>query len=351
MSQVKIIRDIVYFDISKAASLLSQFSNGLPTQVVESFEKSSATSFGGTLGMPLVKAATNSKKGNREESSQTKILHHDLLDRIEDQLFNHGFSIDLNEAFKEGTVNGSLLRNAIEGSNYIRFEGFVKIQDFNRLSMIAENFKYLVDFINKCSAYAHQESIEVKVLNEQISNFENQIKAETDREKKAKLKLLLNSKKNEIKSIINSASEVLETPDDWLLNGIEKWVSLYNEDQLHFRFQFDESEDGCEIFTNLKRECFVDSNIENIKFAYGRHPNIKLTLFGLITSVPSNINSDSLSTNRSDNQETDKAAFQEAFHNMFDALDNLEQFSSYDIYPNIKVYPIAVYRKMFNKIE
>lgn len=36
---------------------------------------------------------------------------------------------------------------------------------------------------------------------------------------------------------------------------------------------------------------------------------------------------------------------------MFDALDNLEQFSSYDIYPNIKVYPIAVYRKMSNKIE
>lgn len=351
MSQLKIIRDIVYFDKSKAASLLSQFSDGLPTQLVESSEKSHGSSFGGSLGVPLVKGEVQGEKGNRQEKSQTKVLHHDLLDRVEDQLFKHGFCIDLNDAFRDGEINGELLREAIAGSNYLRFEGSVIIQDFNRLSIIAENFSYLNEFINKCAAQGIEESPEVVALRNDLTKFERQLKSEKDRIKKAKIKALLKSKKNEIENLIKSLTTVTNPPDDWLLEGINKWVSLYNKDQLHFRFHFDKSEDGCEIFANLKRNCFVDSDIENIKFAYGRHPNIKLTVFGLITSVPAENIVDKESTVITDSQNTDKAAFQKAFHNMFDALDSLEQFSSYDIYPNIKIYPIAVYRKMANKIE
>lgn len=351
MSQLKIIRDLVYFDTSKAASLLSQFSDGLPTQIVESSENAHGSSFGGSIGVPLVKGKLEGEKGNRHEKSQTKVLHHDLLDRVEEQLFKHGFCIDLNDAFKDGEINGELLREAIAGSNYLRFEGSVIIQDFNRLSIIAENFSYLNEFINKCAAQGIEDSPEVIALRNELSEFERQVKAEKDRNKKAKLKALLKSKKDEIESLIKSTTTVSKPPDDWLLEGINKWVSLYNKDQLHFRFHFDQSEDGCEIFANLKRNCFVDSDIENIKFAYGRHPNIKLTVFGLITSIPTKNTHKNESTLAADDQIKEEAAFQKAFHNMFDAIDNLEQFSSYDIYPNIKIYPIAVYRKMANKIE
>lgn len=285
MSHLK-IRDIVYFDTLKAASLLSQFSNGFPTQVVESSEKTYGSSYGGSLGVPLVKGEAQSEKGNRHEKSQTKVLHHDLLDRVEEQLFNHGFCIDLNNVFKDSEINGELLREVIAGSNYIRFEGSVIIQDFNRLSMIAENFSYLNEFINKCVAQGIEDSPEVIALRNELSELERQAKAEKDRNKRSKIKALLKSKKDKVESLIKSSTTVSKPPDDWLLEGINKWVSLYNKDQLHFRFHFDQSEDGCEIFANLKRRCFVDSDIENIKFAYGRHPNIKLTVFGLITSVP-----------------------------------------------------------------
>ena len=220
MSQLKIIRDIVYFDTSKAASLLSQFNDGLPTQVVELSEKAHGSSFGGSIGVPLVKGKIEGEKGNRHEKTQTKVLHHDLLDRVEEQLFKHGFCIDLNDAFKDGEINGELLRETIAGSNYIRFEGTVIIQDFNRLSIIAENFSYLNEFINKCASQVIEKSPEVLALRNELTEFESQVIIEKDRNKKAKIKALLNSKKNEIEKLIKSLTTVINPPDDWLLKGI-----------------------------------------------------------------------------------------------------------------------------------
>ncbi len=100
---------------------------------------------------------------------------------------------------------------------------------------------------------------------------------------------------------------------------------------------------------NLKSDCFIDTDINNIINAYGTKPNIRLTMLGLITSLPT---PEGISFNSLDEYDIygdkfpDTLAFEKAFREIFNAMDKVEEFVKFTRFPNITLYPIAVYRKI-----
>jgi hypothetical protein len=139
----------------------------------------------------------------------------------------------------------------------------------------------------------------------------------------------------------------LDVVSEWLVHGVRQWVDTFMRDQINLRIYPFESLSNFQVISNLKRECFVDANLENLIFAYGAQPNMPLTVLGLITSLPPK-----------DAQRFDPLAefeeragalseseeFEAAFRGVFSGALAFESFVRFSRYPNITVYPLAVYR-------
>jgi len=84
-------------------------------------------------------------------------------------------------------------------------------------------------------------------------------------------------------------------------------------------------------------------------YGYGTYPNRKLTLLGLITSVPAKGPPEfDVKANLEVGEETEdeRATVEKAFRNVFAQLDGMEAFSTFHRYPRIVVHPLAVYRRV-----
>ena len=88
----------------------------------------------------------------------------------------------------------------------------------------------------------------------------------------------------------------------------------------------------------------------NVIFAYGTRPNVHLTIFGLITSLPTSDNTGfnpwEEFQNRLTSNGSDEDAFQAALGNVFSSMEGFEKFVRFARYPNVTIYPIAVYRSI-----
>jgi hypothetical protein len=104
------------------------------------------------------------------------------------------------------------------------------------------------------------------------------------------------------------------------------------------------------IIANLKRDCFVDTDLENILFAYGYRPNIKLAVFGLITSLPKEAEDifDPMKefTTVSESGQRENISFEKGIRGLFSGFEGIERMVRFSRFPNITVYPIAVYRNI-----
>ena len=96
---------------------------------------------------------------------------------------------------------------------------------------------------------------------------------------------------------------------------------------------------------------FADSpgshmDLEHLVYGYGNRPNVPLTVFGLITSVPQPDEStfDPMKEFEMTVPLAERVAFEKSFRAVFGAMDGLESFVRYSRYPNVTVHPIAVYR-------
>lgn len=101
---------------------------------------------------------------------------------------------------------------------------------------------------------------------------------------------------------------------------------------------------------NLKDEHLVNGSFENVIYTYGSKPNIKLSVFGVITSCPErkdkrvDLNDEYLEYQ--EDELADEARFDKAFRNVFSSFENFEKFFFVPSYPKIAVSPIAIYREI-----
>jgi hypothetical protein len=90
----------------------------------------------------------------------------------------------------------------------------------------------------------------------------------------------------------------------------------------------------------------VDSDLEHLLYGYGPRPNVPLSVFGLITSLPPKNDTpfDPMKEFEGGSQLSEKEAFERGFRGVFVGMEALESMVRYSRYPNVTVHPIAVYR-------
>jgi hypothetical protein len=113
MTQQPIIRDLLYFDFDKAASIWSQFESGLVERTSVTRDSGKDRSAGTKFGIPgLAEANLGVDYIQKQSILQSKTLHHDLLNRVEESLRRAGLVADLAEQPSDARSSDAI-RNAI----------------------------------------------------------------------------------------------------------------------------------------------------------------------------------------------------------------------------------------------
>ena len=177
------IRDLIYFDTEKAASIWSQTQGGLLERISISEENSKEDKGGATIGIPhLLELEKGISKGSKGSILETKILHHDLLNRLDSELNKLNLVVNINKDIKKNESNPQKIREAIGTKPYIQAEGWAVLEDYRKISKIASRFNEIIEFVKMC---AIQNIPEYKDLQKQIDVAKKQANLEKNRNKKS----------------------------------------------------------------------------------------------------------------------------------------------------------------------
>jgi hypothetical protein len=269
------LRDILYFDLEKSASLISQIEGGLAQSRVEGAETNSDSR--NVRKYDLLKMF-NAEFGGIDSVKrtllETKVLHHDLLMRLEDVLFSAGFATDINELGSGSSVEEARAR--FSQTAYLRARGWAAIEDFDRIVEMTRHFNELHGFVRRS---AMEQKLGKAALRETQKRLDLAGKGETKefKEGQAKLRLMEQQIKKDME---------WEKLSEELFGGIRLWLDTMAHHRLQLRVVPFDTYPDLQLIANLKRDCFVDENVEQLLYGYGAQPNIKLTVFGLVTSLP-----------------------------------------------------------------
>jgi len=300
MSQKPFIRDLIYFDFDKTASIISQIDSGLIKEMRD--EEVNTREIGGGVDVRLAKI------GGKADDTRSKLVvrstHHDLLVRVEDALFKKDVAVDINTDFSPDKPTIGALHERLAVKRCVRAEGMSTFQDYRRVKECLDGVAQLQSVLGTPN---------------------------TDR------------KSRKHKGSSKGGDRASQTQEQML--AFKSIVDLLMPNRNHLFVQPFESLCEFKIISNLKTECYVDKDPNNVLFHYGSRPNVRLTVFGLVTSVPSkpsNNNSDNSKTANSSNDGTKQIS--EVFDQIFDMIAPLEEFGQVTHYPSVTVYPLAVYR-------
>lgn len=341
------IKDFIYFDLEKAISLLSQLDGKLITQINEEVEESSDERKIRNYDLMLFKPEFGGVKNSKSSSFQSGVLHHNVFNLLEAKLKENSLITYVNDDISEEDKECFLV-NYLKNKYYIIVEGYVNIEDFDKVSFITQKYPSITEFIQQCAMSGIEESEEYQDFMKKIEEKRDEINNITDKNKRRQQNKKLDEQIHEFNKILKTNAKFEDIPG-WLLEGIQLFIETFLPNRIMIRIYPYMSRPENHFIGNLKRHCFIDDDIDNIINAYGTRPNIQLTMFGLITSMPEKegSNFDPLDEYLSYEEEIDKnIAFEKAFREVFRALEGIEGFVKFSRYPNITVYPIAIYRNI-----
>jgi hypothetical protein len=176
-----------------------------------------------------------------------------------------------------------------------------------------------------------------------ISDQETAADQFRDRNQKAVAKAQVGKMRRQVQELLKPQLNII---DDWLVQGMRLFINTFMSTRINFRIYPFSACPGFQVLCNLKRDCFVDSDLEHLLYGYGNRPNVPLAVFGLITSLPPK---ESTAFNPmqefADDPELGKsAAFEQGFRGVFAGMEGMEAIVRFSRYPNVTVHPIAVYR-------
>jgi hypothetical protein len=345
------VRDILYFDFEKASSIWSQLQWGQLEKISVTSEENTNQQIGAELGVPnLAGVKLNVVEGEKRTILETRILHHDLLNRIESLLSSAGLVININEALKATEHSIENIHTAIGKIPYIIATGSSVIEDYQRILSISEKFNDLAKFIGRSATENVKKTPEYLEIEGTVNELKESFRAITDRNQKAQAKARIQALESSIEKMLQAQIKGVEP---WILDGVKLWITTFMPTRINFRvYPFA----GCpsfQVLCNLKRYSFVDQDLEHLLYGYGTRPNIPLAIFGLITSIPPKSGEifDPLAEFEDNSEMSKEMIFEKAFRGMFGAMDGMENFVKYSRYPNITVHPIAVFRPFEIKSE
>ena len=337
------LRDLLYLDFDKAASIWSQLEEGLLERLSVTEDTGKDRAAGTKFGFPGIAEANLGVDYIQKRSTlQSKTLHHNVLNHVESRLDENGLVTDLSSVSADES-SPETIRAALGDRPYVRAEGWSVIEDYRRILAISSKFNEIVGYIRKSAEMAIKESPEYQELQRMISEAKEAANRANDRNVKA-------TQRDRIKAFEQKVNELtkpqVNTVEPWIIDMMKEWIDTFMPTRINFRiYPFPECP-SFQVLCNLKRECFIDSDLEHLLYGYGNRPNVKLAVFGLITSMP-DIGGPPFDPLREFTERSDlspEESFESAFRGVFGGMDGLEGFARYSRYPNITVHPLAVYR-------
>lgn len=280
------LRDLVYLDFEKAASVFSQIEGGLLRETQSSVEAGMDGGISGELNVGFAKVGSRLGASDKSLELSSRVLHHDVLARIESWLASEKILLDMNDVFRGMKPSEDEIRAAmVGGPPYVRAEGWVMLEDYRRMSEIAANFNSLMAFLIRCSTDTAKKSPEYQELSAQLTEMKERAKAQPNRDERAREVERVKSIERQLEAMLEGAASGGKV-EDWLVQGIMQLVELFKRDHVNLRLYPFEERPGFQLLANLKPNCFVDGDLGNFRFAYGIKPNVKLTVLGIVTSMP-----------------------------------------------------------------
>lgn len=252
-------------------------------------------------------------------------MHHNVLQRIEERLEKENilFRIDSSQGYD--TVSDVLAK--MKNVSYFSAEGWCTIENLKRLNSLLPNYNKTIDFIEQCAQSGiktHKEYMD-ELTAQGLPKGQAQIKATALRKE-----ALEGSKIGRL--------------DKNLVKGMTDFFKEYLEERIQFRMQPIDSLREFQLLSQLKDECFTEVNENYTHYCYGLNPNFKLSIFGIVTSVPDLDDNDCFKPEFDMLSET--GAIEIQLRTFIEAFENLKSMVSFYRYPNVVVHPIAIYRSI-----
>jgi len=180
------LRDLLYLDFDKAASIWSQFEEGLLERISVTEDTGKDRAAGTKLGFPGIAEANLGVDYLQKRSTlQSKTLHHDVLNRIEKQLAVAKLVTDLSAMEPRNQSSPEKIRAALGNRPYLRAEGWSVIEDYRRILAISSKFNEVVGFVVKAGQESAKKSPEYQQLQNLITEVRATVDQTTDRNQKA----------------------------------------------------------------------------------------------------------------------------------------------------------------------
>lgn len=339
---MKSIKDLIYFDYDKAKSLNSQLSGGLISELTRAIEEEGGSSSDFGFDIKLLKgkiAASDSERTIRTEKIE---VYHELLNEIERKLTENKVLKDLNQSLtKDGKSFNDFLNN-VPNYTYIKASGWSSFEDYGRFKNIMSNFNEIQRLIYASVIENNPEIIEQKA---QINDLKRGLQKSSNHKELAKLKAIEKSFDKTIQE--HSEANLL---DETFVERVKTFLDTFSPNRLNFRLAPFNDFPEFQILSNLKSQYLVNGDFENVIYTYGSRPNIKLSVFGVITSCPRekdirvDLNDEYLGYE--DSELSEEAAYDKIFRNVFSSFENFEKFFFVPSYPKIAISPIGIYREV-----
>lgn len=343
---IKEIKDFIYLDMEKVSSLYSQLSGG----IVQSVEASTTTSENSSnLRNYNFKIFKHEAGGTETESQllkETRVSHHDIYNELERELFDKGYAVEIGVDITKQNVDSGGAVTIFENALCIKAEGYVVLEDYERITRIADNYEDITKFINYSIESNLKAAPELKDVFVQIDAMKESIK-KLNGSQKINKKTELDKLEKQLNDLI--ASKKVGKVEDWVVEGLKTWVRVFLPDVFNVRLYPFEDSANFHVMSNVKRKFFLDDNTESVHYLFGSKPTIKLTMLGVITSIPQK-EGDSFEPMREfDNPDLEEEgneaqSFENGFRGVFRGFDGLEGMIRTCRYPRIMVQPIAIYR-------
>ncbi len=341
------IKDFIYLDMSKVSSLYSQVSGG----VLQSYEVSSNSSeHNKNLRNYNFKIFKHEAGGTDTESQglkEVRVSHHEVYNELERELFKHGYIAEIGVDVTKEDIESGKATEIFESVLCVKAEGNIVLEDYERITRIADNYEDVTGFINHSIKSSLKEAPELIIFFDKIKTLNEEIEETKNGQQKTK-------KKNELKQLESSLDIIVNEKlvgkvDDWIIEGLKTWVNVFLPNIFNVRLYPFEEIMNFHVMSNVKREFFLDDDTESVHFLFGSKPTIKVTMLGVITSIPKK-DEDTFDPMKEFDQENldeegnEHLSVESGFRGMFRGFDGLEAMIRTCRYPRIMLQPIAIYR-------
>lgn len=340
------IKDLIYFDVEKARSIISQLNRGWVSEISRAFEEEKSESGDVGINVSFFKAGLGGVDKEKTIKTEKISLYHEILNEIESTLTSKSILTDINAYFQSSGVSYDDFLKKIPEFSFITSTGWAVFEDYDRFRRIMENFNDIQRLIFQAGISNNDE---VKALKKQIVEKKKDANRLENRNLKSKNLSALSALEKKLDSIIEENTDANLIDEDF----IEKtmiFLRTFSPDRINFRLQPLSMFHEFQIQAPLKKQYIVDSDLEQTIFTYGTRPNIKLSIMGIITSCPQMTDQREDSLNESlpygDDQISPERNMERAFRKVFASFENFEKFLYVPDYPKIVVSPIAIYREV-----